>query len=65
MRVVVDNDDCTGCGLCASLCPDAFDMSADGKAQPRHKKIPAYIENDYQIAADSCPQDAIKVYTQA
>lgn len=64
MRVVVDNDGCTGCGLCASLCPDAFDMSVEGKATPRHKAIPVWLEQEYQVAADNCPEDAIKVYCQ-
>lgn len=64
MRVIVDNDCCSGCGLCASLCPDAFDMGTDQKAQPRHKAIPNWLEQEYQIAADSCPEYAIKIFCQ-
>jgi len=64
MRVLVDNDICTGCGLCASLCPDAFDMGADGKASPRHKAIPTWFEQEYQNAADTCPEAAIKIFCQ-
>jgi ferredoxin len=64
MRVVVDNDNCTGCGLCASICPDAFDMGNEGKAVPRHKAIPSWLEQDYEIAAENCPEYAIKIYSQ-
>jgi ferredoxin len=64
MRVLVDNDICSGCGLCASLCPDAFDMGADGKASPRHKTIPTWFEQEYQNAADTCPEGAIKIFCQ-
>ena len=62
--VIVDNDICTGCGLCASICPDAFDMSNEGKAVPRHKSIPSWYEQEYQNAADNCPENAIKIYCQ-
>jgi len=64
MRAIVDNNNCTGCGLCASLCPDAFDMNDEGKAIPRHKTIPAWLEQDYEIAADNCPESAIRIFTQ-
>ena len=64
MRVIVDNDICTGCGLCASICPDAFDMSTDAQAVPRHKSIPSWYEQEYQNAADNCPENAIKIYCQ-
>jgi ferredoxin len=64
MRVIVDNMICTGCGLCVSLCPDAFDMGTDGKAAPRHKAIPAWFEQEYQNAAEYCPESAIKIFCQ-
>ncbi len=63
MRVVVD-ECCTGCGLCASICPDAFDMAESGKAAPRHKTVPQYLEHEYEMAAENCPEKAIKIFCQ-
>ncbi|MDR0307287.1 MAG: ferredoxin [Chitinispirillales bacterium] len=63
MRVVVD-ECCSGCRLCASICPDAFDMGENGKALPRHKAIPTWLEHAYEIAAQSCPDKAIKIFCQ-
>jgi ferredoxin len=65
MRAIVDTGSCTGCGLCASLCPDAFDIGELGKAVPRHKLVPQRFEQDYQYAAESCPEDAIRLFTKA
>ncbi len=31
--VKIDQDKCVGCGLCASSCPDTFQMNLDGKAE--------------------------------
>ncbi|MDG5815494.1 ferredoxin [Chitinispirillales bacterium ANBcel5] len=63
MRVVVD-ECCRGCGLCASICPDSFDVIDGKKAQPRHKSVPEYLHLSYQIAAQSCPEKAIKIFSQ-
>ncbi|KMQ50524.1 hypothetical protein CHISP_2517 [Chitinispirillum alkaliphilum] len=63
MRVVVD-ECCSGCGLCASICPDAFDVGENGKATPRHKNIPQYFELEYENAAKYCPEQAIKIFSK-
>jgi ferredoxin len=62
MKIIIDNDFCSGCGLCASLFPDAFDITPEGKASVRHKIIPAWLEQEYQIAAENCPEKAIKIF---
>jgi len=64
MRVVVKNHQCTGCLLCASLWPDAFDMGDEGIAIPRHKVVPSWMEEQYRNAVDSCPEQAIQVFEQ-
>ncbi|MBF0540671.1 MAG: ferredoxin [Nitrospirae bacterium] len=53
---VVDNDLCTGCETCVSICPDVFEMRDDT----------AYVANpdksescDVQEAIDTCPSEAI------
>ena len=53
--VRVDEDKCIGCGLCASLCPEVFEMDDDMKAKVKsQKKLPCV-----QDAISSCPVEAI------
>jgi len=52
--VKVDKDKCIGCGLCANICSEVFEMK-DGKAHVKEQKdLPCVKE-----ATDSCPVDAI------
>ena len=60
MEVRIDEELCTGCGLCEETCPDIFKMDED-------KDIATVIKTDYdeydeeciQEAAESCPSEAI------
>lgn len=53
--VSVDKEKCIGCGLCASICEEVFEMGDDGKAQVKaQKNIPCVKE-----AIDQCPVNAI------
>jgi len=56
-KVVVDKDLCIGCGACASIEPDVFEIEDDGLACA----IKDEINDDVKMAADSCPTDAIKI----
>lgn len=52
--VKVNQNKCIGCGLCASTCPEVFEMK-NGKARVKaQKKVPCVKE-----AIDSCPANAI------
>lgn len=59
MAISIDKEKCIGCGLCASICENVFEMK-DGKAHVKKaqekSKIPCVKE-----AIDSCPVTAIKV----
>ena len=60
MEVRIDEELCTGCGLCEESCPDIFKMDED-------KDIAILIKTDYdeydeeciQEALESCPSEAI------
>ncbi len=61
MKANVIQEDCVGCGLCASVCPDVFIMSSDGKAKVTNEDISSSMEDDVLDAESSCPVDAITV----
>lgn len=55
------NDICIGCGLCASLCPEVFEMTDENVARASAQPVdPAYADAARQ-AQDSCPAGAIEV----
>lgn len=53
----VNQDKCVGCGLCAGLAPDNFEMNLAGKAEPTGRTI---TEAARQAAA-LCPRAAIQL----
>ncbi len=57
MKVSVDAELCTGCGLCASTCPEVFEMGEDNLAHVKG----ASASSDLNEVAESCPVEAIKV----
>jgi len=51
----VDQDLCVGCGLCAQICSDVFDMGDDGKAVVKEGATADCVQD----AVDQCPVSAI------
>ncbi|MDD5729283.1 MAG: ferredoxin [Victivallales bacterium] len=60
MKATIDKDSCVGCGLCANMCSDVFEM-ADDKATVIVGTIPADAVESAKEAASSCPVEAIKI----
>jgi len=55
--ISVDKEKCIGCGLCATICEEVFEMKDDGKSHVKaQKKIPCVKE-----AVEACPVDAISM----
>ena len=63
MHISIDDARCQGHGLCRMSAPDLFfAREEDGHAYVRDGELPAGREEDAQLAADSCPELAIRVH---
>ena len=60
MKASVDRELCTGCELCASTCPDIFEIE-DDFAKVKVDVIPEGAEECVQQASEDCPVEAIKI----
>lgn len=59
MKYVV-NEECIGCGMCESTCPDYFEINDEGVAVAKAGEIPADAEDAAEEAKDGCPVGAIE-----
>nr|MBC8228021.1 ferredoxin [bacterium] len=58
MKVTIDEDACTSCGLCEDTCPDVFELG-DEIAEVKVDVVPEELEDDCKQAAEECPTEAI------
>jgi ferredoxin len=57
-RVVLDEECCVGCGACAELCPDVFEMNED--EEKAHVIVPeGGSEECIEEAITTCPDECI------
>lgn len=60
MKLVVDKDICIGCGACAAICPDVFEIDEDGLAVSVVDTVNEEVMEDAIDAKEGCPVNAIK-----
>ncbi|HID32212.1 MAG TPA: ferredoxin [bacterium (Candidatus Stahlbacteria)] len=60
MRVVVDPDLCTGCGICVDTAPEVFELVED-IAQVKMETVDEVYQDAVRQAADECPSQAILI----
>ena len=60
MKATVDQETCTGCGLCPETCPDVFVMD-QGTAHVKVKVVPTAAEESCREAMKDCPVGAISI----
>lgn len=59
IKIEIDKEKCIGCGACAAICPENWEMKDDGKASPIKTEVKDIGCN--QDAADGCPVQCIKI----
>ncbi len=57
-KITIDDSLCTGCGLCASNCPEVFEIGDDNLAHVISDKCATC---DMKEVAEQCPVNAIIV----
>ncbi len=57
-----DRDNCIGCGACAAVCPDNWEMADDGLAKPLKTEISEAELECNKEAAEGCPVNVIHIY---
>ena len=60
MKAKVDEGTCIGCGICADVSPEVFEL-VDGIAKVKVDPVPPENEEKCKEAAESCPVQAISV----
>lgn len=60
MRASV-NENCIGCGLCTTLCPEVFSMEYSPMAHAIREDAPDAAEPQALEALESCPVNAIEI----
>ncbi len=60
MKVTVDKETCSGCGVCVDMCPDVFEME-DEVARAKVSDVPAEFEDAVRESAEACPSESILV----
>ncbi len=61
MRAEIDREGCISCGLCASICPEVFQIVDDGFAAVIQEDVPESLEDKAVEAQDGCPVSVITV----
>ena len=60
MKKYIVNENCIGCGLCESVCPEVFKVEDDELAHVISEDVDNDLEDSAEEARASCPVDAIE-----
>lgn len=60
MKVKVNEDACIGCGACAAIAPEVFEINDEGLSTVIVDEVAKENEEEVNDAIDSCPTSAIE-----
>lgn len=60
MKVKVNEDACIGCGACATIAPEVFEINDEGLSTVIVDEVAKENEEEANDAIDSCPTSAIE-----
>ena len=55
------NENCIGCGLCVSTCPQVFEMTDEGVARAQEDALAPDVVGAALDAQSGCPVNAIEI----
>lgn len=61
MKVSVDSDVCAGHGACVDICPEVFEIGAEGYSVVIVDEVPPELTERVARAVEECPTGAIEV----
>lgn len=61
MKISINKDACIGCGTCAAISEDLFEINDEGLAEVKVEEVPEDKKESAKEASDSCPTAAIEV----
>lgn len=61
MKISIDNDVCTGHGICEGIREDLFEVGDDGLARLRTTEFTEDDREDLTDAVDQCPTQALRL----
>ena len=59
MKFEVNKDACIGCGACAAICEEIFELTDDGYAEAKDVEANDEVKEDAISAMEGCPTSAI------
>ena len=60
MKVKVNEDACIGCGACAAICDEVFEMNDEGLSEVVVDTVQEENEESVKEAIESCPTGVIE-----
>lgn len=65
MKLQVDVSGCMGNARCAAVAPHLFELDENGYVATESIDVPAGLEREARLAAESCPEQIIVVAEDA
>ena len=60
MKVRVNEDACIGCGACAAICDEVFEINDEGISEVKNPEVSDSNIDSAKEAIESCPTGAIE-----